>query len=308
MISTLRSIRVLSDGRPGHENQSAGLAAAIARRTGARVESVRITGHGYFARYRRAIALDDNAPKPDLLIATGHATHLPLKFAANRFGAKSVVIMQPTWPKAWFDLCLVPAHDGYNPCCGGNVILTRGALNRIPEQLPPKLACGTILIGGPSKHHGWDGAKLADAIGDVIESRSDLKWAIADSRRTPADFFPSLNGRGVKAELIPHQRTTPDWLPEQLLTSDEVWASADSVSMVYESVTAGARTGILPAPALRKRGRVYGAIEHLEADGYAMSFEDWQANGRKLPAPKPLHETARCAELVLERLFPGTKP
>ena len=162
MLSTLRSIRVLSDGRPGHENQSAGLAAAIARRTGAAVETVRITGHGYFARFRRAAASSWGNARPDFLIATGHATHLPLRHAAERLGAKSVVIMQPTWPKSWFSLCLVPAHDGHKPCRGGNVVLTRGALNRIPEELPPKQSRGMILIGGPSKHHGWDQVPLLD--------------------------------------------------------------------------------------------------------------------------------------------------
>jgi hypothetical protein len=305
MFATLRSIRVLSDGRPGHENQSAGLAAALARRTGAAGEIIRITGHGYFTRFRRATALAQNAPPPDLLIATGHATHLPLKFAARKFGAKSVVIMQPTWPKAWFDLCLVPAHDGYAPCRGENVVLTRGALNRIPEQLPAKLRHGMILVGGPSKHHGWDGALLAEAIGAVLAAQPALAWTVADSRRTPADFLAQLRSRNLPAEFMPHARTTPEWLPAQLLAATEVWVTEDSVSMVHEAVTAGARTGVLPVPPRRRRGRVYGAISHLEADGYAMSYADWQRNGRVLPSPKPLHETARCADIVLERLFPG---
>lgn len=308
MLSTLRMIRVLSDGRPGHENQSAGLAAAIAGRTGAAVETVQVTGHGYFARFRRAVATTWGNPKPELLIATGHATHLPLRHAADRFGAKSVVIMQPTWPKAWFNLCLVPAHDGYKPCRGGNVVLTRGALNRLPEDLPPKHARGMILIGGPSKHHRWDPVPLLDAVYEVVRTQPALAWTIADSRRTPKGFFYTLASLGLKAELMPHTRTTPDWLPAQLLAAEEVWATEDSISMVYEAVTARARTGILPVPARRKRGRVLGAIRNLEVDGYAMSFDDWLERGRKLPPPKPLHETARCAEIVLERLFPGVRP
>ena len=307
MLSTLRTIRVLSDGRPGHENQSAGLAAAVARRTGAGVETVRITGHGYFARFRRAAATSWGSSRPDLLIATGHATHLPLRHATERFGAKSVVIMQPTWPKAWFDLCLVPAHDGFAPCRGSNVVLTRGALNRIPEELPAKQPHGMILIGGPSKHHRWDQVPLLDAVYELVRTQPELSWTIADSRRTPNGFFDTLASLDLKAELMPHTRTTPDWLPARLLEAEEVWATEDSISMVHEAVTARARTGILPMPPRRKRGRVYGAIKHLAADSYATSFDDWLARGRKLPPPKPLHETARCAEIVLERLFPGAR-
>jgi len=186
-------------------------------------------------------------------------------------------------------------------------VLTRGALNRIPEELPPKLGRGVILIGGPSKHHGWDDVLLLDAVHEVVKAQPELTWVVADSRRTPASFFSTLASRGLKAELMPHQRTTPDWLPAQLLEAKEVWATEDSISMVHEAVTARARTGILPVPARRKSGRVYGAIKHLETDGYAMSFEDWLARGRKLPPPKPLHETARCADIVLERLFPDAK-
>lgn len=114
-----------------------------------------------------------------------------------------------------------------------------------------------------------------------------------------------LTARNLKAELMPHMRTTPDWLPARLLEASEVWVTEDSVSMVHEAVTAGARTGVLPVPALRRNGRVYGAIKHLESDGYAMTYADWKAADRKLPSPKPLNETARCAEIVLERLFPG---
>jgi mitochondrial fission protein ELM1 len=305
MIPSVRAIRVLSDGRPGHENQSAGLAAAVSRLSGARVEIIHITGDGYFARYRYAITLANGLAKPELIIATGHATHLPLKFAAWHFVAKSVVIMQPTWPKSWFDLCLVPAHDGYEPCKGSNVVTTRGALNRIPEELPPKLAQGMILIGGPSKHHDWNGAAMADAICDVVASRPDLDWTVADSRRTPSDFFSILTARGVNAELVPHTKTKPDWLPSTLLQASEVWVTADSISMMHEAVTAGARTGILPTPALRQTGRVYGAVEHLVTNGYAMKYADWLSRGKKLAPPKQLHETARCAAIVLERFFPA---
>jgi mitochondrial fission protein ELM1 len=232
---------------------------------------------------------------------------LPLRHAADRFGAKSVVIMQPTWPKSWFDLCLVPAHDGHKPCRGGNVVLTRGALNRIPEEPPAKQPRGMILVGGPSRHHGWDDLPVLDAIYEIVRTQTELTWTIADSRRTPAKFFEVLASLKLKAELMSHTRTGSDWLPGQLLAAEEVWATEDSISMVYEAVTSRARTGILPVPARRKRGRVYGAIKHLEADGYAMSFDEWLEHGRKLPPPKPLHETARCAETVLERLFPGVK-
>src|SRR4029079_10015541 len=56
MSHPLKLIRVISEGRPGHENQSVGLAEAIARRTGAEIEVVRIPATwNLFTRRRAAL-------------------------------------------------------------------------------------------------------------------------------------------------------------------------------------------------------------------------------------------------------------
>jgi mitochondrial fission protein ELM1 len=300
MDSAPKSVRVLSDGRPGHENQSVGLAEAIARRSGARVEIVRFAPADWlWDRYRKA-----TARPADLLIAAGHKTHLTLSLAARKLNAKSVVIMSPSWPLAMFDLCLAPQHD-LRPgrLSQPRVISTFGALNRLPEVVPNKQSTGLVLVGGPSKSHGWAAIPAADAIVDVITARPDLAWTIADSRRTPAGFLDQLRQRKLKAQIVPHTQTKPDWLPAQLGAAEEAWPTADSVSMIFEAVTAGARTGVLPAPARKAAADPVRAVEELFRTGHATSYETWKQNGQRLPAPKPLHETARCADLVLARLF-----
>src|SRR5690606_19667671 len=137
MKTALQTIRILSDGRPGHENQSVGLAEALRRRTGASVECVRWpAGAGLFKRIGLARAGGEGGV--DLLIGAGHGTHLPLLAAARKFGARSVVIMKPSLPRGLFDLCVVPRHDLAVPADSGNVVVTRGALNRIPEDAAVK--------------------------------------------------------------------------------------------------------------------------------------------------------------------------
>lgn len=307
MSTTLRTIRIISDCRPGHENQSAGLAAALARRTGAASHTVRLAESPlrWITRFPAAAALEPGAPVPELLIGTGHRAHLPLAFAARRFGARAVVIMRPTWPVALFDLCLIPAHDCTRRCARGNVIQTRGALNRIPEEIPVKQKRGVVLIGGPSKHHGWDADLLIEAVTTVITSRPELSWVVGDSFRTPADFLDQLRRRDLRAEFASHARTTREWLPAQLLAAEEVWVTEDSVSMLHEAVTAGARTGVLPMPARNHGARPLRAVQGLVQDGFAMSYDAWQQGRHTLPPAKHLHETARCAEIIMQRLFPG---
>ncbi len=302
MCLKLQVIRVLSDGRPGHENQTVGLAQALSRRTGARLDTVRITGGGYARRFQRAADVPNPENAPQLLIGAGHATHLPLLVAAWRLGAKCVTVMKPTWPMRWFDLCLVPAHDIKSSNSRPSIILTRGALNRIPEVIPPKERRGLVLVGGPSKHYGWSEEELRNAIIAVMGARPELTWTVGDSRRTPAGFLSRLKA-GAAVQLAPCEQTTREWVPAQLLAAEEAWVTEDSISMLHEAVTAGARTGVLPTPVCSPRARVLNAVRGLVADGYATTYTDWRRNGRQLSNPRRLHETARCADLILQRFF-----
>jgi hypothetical protein len=307
MSHPLKLIRVISEGRPGHENQSVGLAQALARRTGAQVELVRIPATwNLFTRRRDALEIKTAAPQ--LIIGAGHKVHLPLWFAARKFAARSVVIMEPTWPKLWFDLCVLPQHDSHPGHANPRIITTLGALNRLPETAPAKKMQGVVLIGGPSKAHGWDAPPTAAAIAAVIRARTDLSWAITDSRRTPPGFLDQLRAQESGAEIISHQQTPPDWVPSQLMAATEAWATEDSVSMIFEAVTAGARTGILPVPATKPNADAVRAVQKLAREGYATTYESWRHHGQRLPTAKPLHETGRCADLVLKKLFPGATP
>jgi len=296
-------IRVLSDGRPGHETQSLGLAEAIARRTGAQIHCVRFgPADLIWSRYRKTVA--DRAPV-DLLLGAGHRTHLALCLAAKRLAARAVVIMKPTWPAWFFDLCLVPRHDlRAGASLSPRFVPTFGALNRLPEQLPPKQPTGLVLIGGPSRAHGWDAGPLLAAIREVLATRVELTWTVSDSRRTPNGFVDELRAENLRAEFVSHRQTPPGWVAARLLAAEEAWVTADSVTMLFEAVTAGARTGILPMPVRRANAGPVRAVADLAKAGFATAYASWREQGRRLPPPKRLHETGRCADIVLERLFP----
>lgn len=297
----LTHIRVISDGRPGHENQSIGLAQALARRTGARVEVVRLPAEGGLWR-KCGAAKQDDGNRPQLIIGAGHRTHIPLLAAAWRFQAKSVVIMKPSLPFCLFDVCVVPRHDLSRPGeARKGVLATRGALNRIGEEPAAKTDTGLILIGGPSKHHGWDGTPLPVAVREIVSARPELAWTVADSRRTPEGFLGQVNDCG--AAVVPHQETEPGWLPRVLGAAREVWVTEDSVSMIFEALTARARVGLLPMPVRNPSARTVKAVHDLLTDGYVRTLADWRANPEEWGNPPVLHETARCAEAIIRRFF-----
>ena len=307
MKRRLAHMRILSDGRAGHQNQSLGLAEALRRRTGADVECVRLDLEGgFFARVTQACRLAAGGVRPQLLIAAGHRTHVPLLLAAWWFSAKAIVIMKPSLPVCFFDLCLVPMHDLRTTQAGTRIIATRGALNRLPETPPVKTETGVILIGGPSKHHGWDDTPVLVAIAEIVRRQSGLTWTVANSRRTPDGFLVKVAALGLPVETMPHEKTVSGWLPSVLMAAKWVWVTEDSTSMIFEAITAGAQVGLVPLPAKRPGSRMICAVDDVVGAGYAVRYADWLTSERS-PAPVgPLHESARCADEILKRFFPVT--
>ena len=295
-----------ADGLRGHENQTDGLVEALRARVDVEQHTVRTPRPARLGTACRMWRGDGvrSLPDPDLLVGAGRATHLPMLVARRRRGGRVVVLMKPGLPRRCFDLLIVPEHDGLAP--GPGVLVTRGALNRIRPGGEHDEEQGLILVGGPSRHYGWDEAALRAQI-DAIAARDDaFHWVVIASRRTPAGFLERLRALGRdNLETVGFGDMDADWLPARLARARRVWVSEDSVSMVFEALTAGAATGLLSMPrvgrdAVHGRG-VAGSIDSLLADGLVTSFAMWQA-GRDLRAPaRRLDEAGRCAEWILER-------
>ena len=298
-------IWLLGDGKPGHENQSAGLAEALGRIVPADIRSIPTPGKCHIiARVHAITRATRSWHKPDLLIGAGHSTHLPLLWLARQHGVPCVVLMKPSLPTALFDLCLVPAHDLGHSIPPPRVIPTLGALNRVPPPANRERTSGLILVGGPSTTHGWDQDAMLDTIGVIISRSRHLPWHITDSRRTPEGFMPLAAQRFANVSLHPHQQTGRDWLPAQLAAAAEVWVTEDSISMIYEALSSGARVGLIPVPRLKRDGRVSRGVDHLADEGFVTRFSRWQTTGTLSSPPRVLREADRCAEEVARRLFP----
>lgn len=299
MVKTTRTLWLIGDGKPGHENQSLGLADAIARITPSELHRISLAEvRGRIAQIRRAVQAGGSLPPPDLIIAAGHATHVPLLLLSRKFKAPSVLLMRPSLPMQLFDLCVTPEHDFKTGYQRKKLILTRGALNRVPPPADSSRSGRMILIGGPSKLHGWDGESLLAALEKITASGS---WQLTDSRRTPAGFTDRMRQRLPQVEIFPHQETAPTWLPGKLAAAEEVWVTEDSVSMVYESLSSGAKVGLLAVPRLKSGTRVLLGLEKLIDGGFITRFADWEKSPRLAAPPETLREADRCAVTIVER-------
>lgn len=291
----------ISDGRRGHDNQCLGLVQALQQLRPCRYFKI---------SHRRSPALvlpfllrrfpaGNDLPDPDIIIGAGHHTHLSLLCAKRARGGRTIVLMRPSIPASWFDLCLIPDHD--RQPASANVILTKGALTRIRPTNRHDPHRGLILIGGPSRHHSWNEADLLRQIDKLVE-RGGLHWLVSDSPRTPDNTRQALAAlTGANVKYVSYRDQGGAWLAGQLGRAGVVWITEDSVSMIYDALTSGAAVGLLQAPH-KHESRVTRIAETLAGEKMVTLFRDWEG-GKPVSVPTgTLDEAARCAGLVLQGL------
>jgi hypothetical protein len=290
----------ITDGKPGHDRQSQGLAEAIGHLTPA--HHVAYTACSAPSALRALLRgrwpdADRRAPDPDLIIGAGGRTQLSVLAARRARGGRAIVLMRPWLPRAWFDLSIVPAHDGAR--ADERTLISEGALNPVRPAARRRPGSGLILIGGPSRHYAWDTPALIAQVRAVLAQAPKREWGLADSRRTPAATraaLPSLADPGVRYH--PHETTPAAFIDVQLSSVEQAWVTRDSISMIYEALSGGAAVGLLDVPT-RRAGRVTRAIDRLISDGRVTPYAEW-GQGKALPALEhPLAEARRCAEWVV---------
>lgn len=287
---------LLTDNKPGHLNQLRGLAACLQRRAGVRCEFLVVGRRPTLWQCWRGADMFGATTRPDLILAAGSGTQAALLASKRHFGCPAVLLMKPNFPYSWLDGAIVPAHD--RPPIRPDVLVTEGVLNAVtPIARPVSAKHGLILIGGPSKHFGWDNPRLAGQVKQLAMETPDWRWTLSDSRRTPPDFLASLAGL-PNLICLSHTDTGPDWLPQAMADSARIWVSPDSVSMVYEALTAGVPTGVLDLPDPGS-GRVVRGLRALIDSGRLVSFDQRQRIGAE--QCQPLWEADRAARWLLDR-------
>ncbi len=289
---------IFTDNKPGHRNQLQGLVNALSERCVIDGKWIPVLAQqrgflGTLNKLRRQY----KKRAPDLILGAGHSTHKFLLLSRWLFGGKAVLLMKPSLPISWFDLVLIPEHDGHFPQT--NVIATRGVINKIKPMPAKNEGKGLFLIGGPSKHYAWDSRHVAGQVTAILTAHPDIDWQLTTSRRTPGDFIACLPGDSQNLSIIPHTACDADWLPKQLSESGQVWVSEDSVSMIYEALTSGALTGLLEVPATTS-GRVQKGVLNLLQDKLLFRYSDWLLHPNLSLHPAQLNEADRCAELILK--------
>jgi uncharacterized protein len=291
----------ITDGKAGHDSQSIGLCNAIGKLKAC--ETFDIPIDSLFDNYKNLLLKQfprgKDLPDPSLIIGAGHGTHLPMICAKRSRQGKTIVLMKPSLPLSFFDFCIIPKHD--LPASRENVVTTRGALNPIQFNENNTPNTGLILLGGPSKHYQWNDELIINQIKQIVTNNSGIRWTIADSPRTPSNTLASLSGLAYEnIDILKFAETSSDTLRKTIFTSEKIWISADSISMIYESLSSGAAIGLLDVEQ-KTQNRVSNTVNTLIDENQLTTFAMWNNAHKLINASSKFNEAERCASLLLER-------
>lgn len=295
-------IWVFKDGKRGHENQTDGLVNALNKRVQNKVYTVSIENSFLVALLKLKFALpwlDRGESKPDLIIGAGHKTHFWMLLARLFHGGKVIVLMKPSLPTCLFNLVCVPSHD--RVANKANIIRTKGALNTCNFSEHSLLNRGLILLGGFSKHCDWSNQLVLEQIKALVNNNPDIRWELTTSRRTPPEMIDLLTQLTLEnLQVTSLENTDKDWVPSRLKIASRVWVTEDSVSMIYEGMTAGAEVGLIRLKnKTNLTSRITESIHQLIKDSLVLT--EPKLDIKHLKSTSHFNEAEFCADEIFER-------
>jgi uncharacterized protein len=308
---------VVTDGKPGMENQCVGLAEAmglvpIVKRVKLRFPwkqlspSVLRIGNAW----ANAAGSDSLAPPwPDVLIATGrHSVASSLAVRAANPATFRIQIQDPGVSPSLFDMVVVPRHDRLR---GDNVLVTKGALHRVTAAIvaeatarlgPQYLAAFAkrpvvaVLIGGTNGCYTMTAEATLTLADRLATLAADANLLVTASRRTGAANAAILRDRlaGLAVTLWDGSGENPYFA--FLGLADAIVVTPDTVNMVCEACTTGKPVFIADLPGGSKKFDAFHRF--LRDDGITRIFEG-RLESWSYP---PLADTALAAAEAWRRI------
>ncbi|MFH7765864.1 mitochondrial fission ELM1 family protein [Acinetobacter sp. BSP-28] len=287
----------VSDGKAGHRSQAVGLYKAMQRISNIEVnfQEISIQKLPIFTLLKgmlsHQLALFEK--KPDYILGVGSHTQSRVLLLGKVYPqAKTVILMKPNFPFAWFDYAIIPEHDGVPE--SRHVITTKGALNPIVDEQRHQANRILIALGGSSKRHQWNEEKVLEVIQNIVQHNPQAEIILTTSRRTPKEFLEHLFAQpyAKQLQIFPVEDTPQGWIFEEMQKAEAVWVTEDSVSMIFEALTAGCKVGIMAIDRL-KSDRITTLLDQL----LSTALSDQQHHNL---LNLKLNEAMRVADILLK--------
>jgi len=311
---------ILSDGKMGHVNQSVGVAKAVGFENPRIVELEKRKFGSFLNLIYPGLGVKNlpSAPFPDVVIAAGNLTAPVARWIKSQSPSTFLMqIMKPAGDLSLFDVIAVPVHDKLKS--SNNIVQTIGAPNKITPELmdeasavwKPKLEelkapyLG-VLIGGETKHFTFGESEAISFAENLINFAKEKGFSllVSTSRRTNKKVSKIIRER-IAASGIDNYFWDPIIEGVKgdnpylgiLSLSDGIVVTADSVSMVSESCTAGKPTMVYGIKA--GMGKMDDLYRALFAHQLISKFED----KKLLIAKEPLADTIKVAGFIRGKLL-----
>jgi hypothetical protein len=278
-----KTILILSDGKPGHVNQS----IAFARHLGRPFEIVGVHFRNRPLKLLSHLLDRIGVYTPSLLrwdpprgnfctvVSAGSETYYANKVLARRLGVPSVAIMLPRGYRLDFDRIIAQEHD--HPPRRGNILVLPVNLSRVEPQGVFRPRAGeryiALVVGGPNPVFGFDRDRFRQALDAVFACFPDFRIVVTTSRRTPAAIEEEIDRYPFEEKFL-YSLDPVNPIPDFLASCEYVFITADSTSMISEAVTFGrARIEIIPLPARKDPGKYDRMIGRLVELGCVHRFD-----------------------------------
>ena len=311
---------ILSDGKPGHENQSTALAEGlglsydlvpcvfpnkalktlsyILDRLGCRWGD--LTG----AAERAAQANQEVSEPAVLLIGTGSNTFYTLKRLRRMLGIPAVAILTPRGYRLdGFDAILAPAFD--NPPALPNLIpvptnltparpefyaaQTQAFLERYTPQNPRAVG---VIVGGKNAIADVQPQWLAGQLRAIFDATPDCEHWVTTSRRTSPEADAVIDAFPFDYKLIfSRERFNP--IPAFVTRCERLFVTADSTGMLSEAVAVGTAAVEVLDNLTVSTGKFARFVDNLCKEGYAHRFDGLAGTAKRKVDLSPVFETVR---------------
>jgi uncharacterized protein len=326
-----KNILILKDLRPGHYNQSEGIAKALGRLYEVNVERISVPEKGLlpqrslrwllarkwlpqFAQELLNLSYRMRPSKaPDLIVSAGGATMVPNVLLARRFGCPNLYSGQiRNIAASEYSLFLNqrPSFKKYQNCI---VVLKPSPVDlREIEPMPdcPVSYCA-LLVGGPTSKHRFTKDEW-DQLVRWIETDKPRNWVITTSRRTPADWLADLNSlarqKPDRITLFDYTKTGPGDAINIAFGADAVFVTCDSDSMISESIACRKPVVSLQADDLRITDDDADYLNWMEDKGWVhfteiSSLADMDIEQTvKIITPMKTDHLDQLAEMIAQKL------
>ncbi len=308
---------VVTDGKPGMQNQCVGLAEAVGlpfdiKRIVVRAPWRWLLPPLWLTPLRAMSAAGDQLapPWPRLVIGTGRMSVAPVAAIGRASGGRTftVQIQNPGMRASAFGLIVAPRHDNVS---GDNIVSTDGALHRVTrarleaeaKQVAPTLAplqrpLVAVLVGGNNRSYRLD-AEVANTLADGLAAlcrNHGASLAVTASRRTGDAAFDVLRRRLAELPAVLWDGSGANPYFGYLGLADAIVVTCDSVSMASEAASTGKPVYVfdLPGSSLKFDAFHAGLRDAGITRRFTGTLETWSY--------VPPDDTARVAQEVRRRL------